>query len=197
VQNAHQSHAKEVVETLARIVREEDISSIVLAGDPQIMSVLQNEMSKDLADRVVDVLKADMKVSDQQLFESTLQRMREEDAKTDAEKVDRLFREYRARGLACTCPQDTLEALANGQVDELLLSTSLEQSHSDEEPVDAILAPEIPDSSGGTESDEPRPVLLADLLVTKARQTDAKVSFIQDPALLAAIDGVGAFLRWR
>jgi peptide subunit release factor 1 (eRF1) len=79
----------------------------------------------------------------------------------------------------------------------LLLSTFLEQSHPAEEQVDAILAPEIPDSSGGTESDEPRPALLADLLVTKARQTDAKVSFIQDPALMAGIDGVGAFLRWR
>jgi peptide subunit release factor 1 (eRF1) len=197
VQNAHQSHAKEVVETLARIVREEGISSIVLAGDPQIMPVLQGEMSKDLADKVVDIVKADMKSSDQQLFQSTLERMREEDARTDAEQVERLLREYRARGLACTGPQETLEALANGQVDELLLSTSLEQSHPAEEQVDAILAPEIPDSSGGTESDEPRPALLADLLVTKARQTDAKVSFIQDPALMAGIDGVGAFLRWR
>jgi protein required for attachment to host cells len=98
VQNAHQSHAKEVVETLARIVREEGISSIVLAGDPQIMPVLQGEMSKDLADKVVDIVKADMKSSDQQLFQSTLERMREEDARTDAEQVERLLREYRARG---------------------------------------------------------------------------------------------------
>jgi hypothetical protein len=33
--------------------------------------------------------------------------------------------------------------------------------------------------------------------VTKAKQTDARVSFIQDAALLAEIDGVGAFLRWH
>ena len=63
--------------------------------------------------------------------------------------------------------------------------------------MDAILAPEVPDSGGGTESDEPRNVLLADLLVTKARQTDATVTFIEDPALLADVGGVGAFLRWR
>jgi peptide subunit release factor 1 (eRF1) len=63
--------------------------------------------------------------------------------------------------------------------------------------VDALLAPEVPDSTGGTESDEPRQVLLPDLLVTKAKQTDARVSFIQDASLLAEVEGVGAFLRWR
>jgi len=82
-------------------------------------------------------------------------------------------------------------------VDEVLISTSLEQTHAEEEPVDAILAPEIPDSQGGTDSDEPRQVLLSDLLVTKARQTDARITFIQDPALLADVGGVGGLLRWR
>jgi peptide subunit release factor 1 (eRF1) len=197
VQNAHQSHAKEVIDALDRIVREDKIRDVILAGDPQIMSRLQAEMPKHLADKVVDVLKLDLKASDQEVFEATLGRMREEDAKTDAGKVERLFREYRARGLACVGAQDTLEALANGQVDELLISGALEQSHAGEQAVDAVLAPEVPDSTGGTDSDEPRQVLLPDLLVTKARQTDARISFIEDPALLAEVEGVGAFLRWR
>jgi peptide subunit release factor 1 (eRF1) len=90
-----------------------------------------------------------------------------------------------------------LEALANGQVDELLISASLEETHGEELKIEAVLAPEVPDSEGGTESDEPRSVLLADLFVTKAKQTDARVSFIQDPELLKDFEGVGAFLRWQ
>jgi peptide subunit release factor 1 (eRF1) len=35
------------------------------------------------------------------------------------------------------------------------------------------------------------------LLVTKAKQTDATVTFIEDAALLERFEGVGAFLRWR
>jgi peptide subunit release factor 1 (eRF1) len=197
VQNAHQSHAKEVIDVLVRLVRDESIRHVILAGDSQITVVLQNEMPRELAERVVDVMKLDLQAADREVFEKTLERMREEDAKTDSEKIDRLFREYRARGLAVVGTQGTLEALANGQVDELLISTTLEQSHPEEEPVEAILAPEVPDSAGETDSDEDRPVLLADLLVTKAKQTDARVSFIQDAALLAEVDGVGAFLRWR
>ena len=169
----------------------------MLAGDSQILPIVQEEMPKHLAEKVVDALKLDLKASDTEVFTATFERMREEDAKTDAEKVARLLREYRARGLAVVGPDETLEALANGQVDELVVSASLEETHGEELPVDAVLAPEIPDSTGGTESDEPRCVLLADLLVTKAKQTDATITFIQDPELLAGVNGVGAFLRWR
>jgi peptide subunit release factor 1 (eRF1) len=197
VENAHASHAKESIEALDRIVKQENVKHVILAGDPQMTPVLQEQLPKHLADKVVDVLKLDFKASDQDVFQATLERMREEDAKTDAQKVERLMQQYRARGLAVAGPEDTLEALANGQVDELLISASLEQTHAEEEPIDAILAPEVPDSTGGTESDEPRQVLIADLLVTKAKQTDATVSFIQDPELLKEVDGVGAFLRWR
>lgn len=197
VEKAHNEHAKEIVDVLERLVREEKIRDIVIAGDVQITTVLQEQMPKHLQDKIVDVLRLDLKSSDQDIFKATLDVMRQQDAMTDADKTGRLFREYRARGLAVIGPQATLEALANGQVDELLLSANLEQIHGEEQPVDAIIAPEIPDSAGGTDSDEPRSVLLADLLVTKAKQTDARVTFIEDASLLEAAEGVGAFLRWR
>lgn len=197
VENAHKDHAKETLDALIRIVKEDRVSQIVLAGDTQILAVLQNEMPKEIAEKVIDTLKIDSKAKEHEVLEKTLEAMRQQDAKSDAEKVERLFSEYRARGLAVVGHEETLLALANGQVDELLISATLEQQHGDREPVEAILAPEIPDSQGGTESDEPRDVLVADLLVTKAKQTDAHVSFIEDPALLAGVDGVGAFLRWR
>ncbi len=68
-------------------------------------------------------------------------------------------------------PKETFEALDLGQVDELLISASLER--------------------------EPGKEIMADQLVTKAAQTSAKVTFIEDPALLAPVEGVGALLRYR
>jgi peptide subunit release factor 1 (eRF1) len=197
VENAQAAHAKEVVERLQRLVQEEKIAHIVIAGDPVIVPVFQQELPKDLADRIVDTIKLDIRASDQEVFQATLEKIREADSKTDAEKVQRLFEQYRGRGLAVAGPEAVLEALTNGQVDELLISASLEAARPAQEPVDAVVAPEIPDSSGGTGSDEPREASLPDLLVTKARQTSAQVSFIQDPALLERVEGVGAFLRWR
>jgi len=107
------------------------------------------------------------------------------------------MQQYRARGLAVVGLEETLEALANGQVEELLLSGAIEESHPQPEEVRAILAPEIPDSGGGTESEEPRQASLPDLLVTKAKQSGATVTFVEDAALLELAGGVAAFLRWR
>jgi peptide subunit release factor 1 (eRF1) len=196
VENAHKDHAKEAIDALERIVREERIRNVVLGCDPAMVPVIEQQLSKQLSEKVVEILRLDTKAPDHEIFETTLDAIREQDAATDAEKAQRLFEHYRAGGLAIAGPRETLEALANGQVDELLISASLERTHADEEPVDAILAPEIPDADGNTATDEPRPALLADLLVTKAKQTSARVSFIEDPNLLASVDGVGAFLRW-
>jgi peptide subunit release factor 1 (eRF1) len=146
---------------------------------------------------MVEVMKLDIHASEQDVLTATLAKLQEQEAKTAGEKVERLMHQYRARGLAVVGPQETLEALANGQVEELLISGALEESHPLPEEVQAILAPEIPDSKGGTISNEPRQASLPDLLVTKAKETGATVTFIEDATLLESIGGVGAFLRWR
>jgi peptide subunit release factor 1 (eRF1) len=47
------------------------------------------------------------------------------------------------------------------------------------------------------ESEEPRRASLPDLLITKAKQTGASITFVEEAGLLDPVDGVGAFLRWR
>jgi peptide subunit release factor 1 (eRF1) len=196
VGNAHQEHAKEVIERLGQIVRDDHVSHIILAGDSVVIPLLQEQLPQEMVP-MVEVMKLDIHASDQDVLSATLEKLQEQEAKTAGEKVDRLMQQYRARGLAVVGFEETLEALANGQVDELLISGALEASHPQLEEVEAILAPEIPDSKGGTESEEPRQVSLPDLLVTKAKQTGAVVTFIEDATLLESTGGVGAFLRWR
>lgn len=196
VGNAHHEHAKEVIECLEKIVREDNVSRIVLAGDQVVIPLLEEQLPREMA-AMTEVIKLDINASEQDVLSATLSKLQTEEAKSAAEKVERLLEQYRARGLAVVGIDETLEALANGQVEELLISGSLELSHPEPEKVDAILAPEIPDSAGDVQSLEPRQACVPDLLVTKARQTSATVTFVEDPALLEAVDGVGGFLRWR
>jgi hypothetical protein len=49
----------------------------------------------------------------------------------------------------------------------------------------------------GDEAAKERPQAIADALVTRAEQTSAAVSFVEDGALLSSVGGVGAFLRYR
>lgn len=179
VDNFHLLHAKEVIDVLARVVREEGIEQIVFAGDEVVIPVLREQLPPFLEDKVVDVLRLDITTPEHRILQATLDVMRQRDAKSDAEKAERLIGEYRAGGLAVVGARDTLAALENGQADEVLLSASAERIRWD---------PHEPEAA---------PPDVADRIVTQARRTSAAVTFIEDPALLAGIGGVGATLRYR
>ncbi|MGH9632157.1 MAG: hypothetical protein ACRD7E_27955, partial [Bryobacteraceae bacterium] len=174
-----------------RIVQDEGVEHIFLAGDEVILSVLREQLPPSLAEKVVDELKLDITTPEHEILRSTLAAMREQDAQTDAERVRVMIDDYRSGGLAVIGVHDVLAALANGQVDTVFLSTGLEQIHSSEERWHEALAPalkELPEDTG---------IRITDALVTRAHQTGAQVRFIEDPALLAGVGGVGAALRYR
>jgi peptide subunit release factor 1 (eRF1) len=196
VGNAHLEHVKEVMERLVQIVREDKISHIILAGDSVVLPLLEQQLHQEMIS-MVEVIKLDIHASEQDVLTATLVKLQEQEATTAAEKVDRLMQQYRARGLAVAGLQETLQALANGQVEELLISGALTGNHPQLEEARGILAPVIPDSVGGAKSEEPRQGSLSDLLVMKAKQTGATVTFVEDAGLLESTGGVAAFLRWR
>jgi hypothetical protein len=92
------------------------------------------------------------------VFSATLAVERVQDAITDADKVERLVNEYRAGGLVVVGLDDVLGALGRGQVDEVLIAGRRDDIRRD----NGDLAPEM-----------------ADELVTRARQTSAKVAIIE------------------
>ena len=99
VGNAHQEHAKEVMERLAQIVREDQISHIILAGDQVVIPLLQEHVPWEMVS-MVEVMKLDIHASELDVLTATLAKLLEQEARTAAEKVDRLMQQYRARGLA-------------------------------------------------------------------------------------------------
>jgi peptide subunit release factor 1 (eRF1) len=194
-ENYHLHHAKEVIDGLERTVRDEQINHVLLAGDEVIVPLLREQMPKHLTDKIVDVLRLDMKTPQHEVLRATLEAMREQDARSDAETVDRLLNDYRAGGLAVVGTRATLAALDAGQVDELVISADRAAIQTEEtQTTDALIATV---TEGGGPEAGPRSVALADRLVTMAHQTAAKVTFIEDTSLLAGVGGVGAFLRFK
>ncbi|MDT7689320.1 MAG: hypothetical protein QOE46_2079 [Acidobacteriota bacterium] len=198
----HLQHAKELAEMLDTVVREDNIKHIILAGDEVIIPVLKEQFPKAVAERVVDVLSLDINAPEHEIFAGTMEAMQEHDAQTDVEKVKRLFDEYRAGGLGVVGSTDTLEALAMGQVEELLISARQQHVEGDREDV-AILSdievaePIVAGQDAAVAGIEADSVIVADDLVTRARQTSARITFIEDASLLEEVGGCGAFLRYR
>ena len=193
--NYHLHHAKEVIETLERVVREEQINYVILAGDEVIVPLLRSQMPKHLTDKVVDILRLDIKTPQHEVLRATLETMGERIAQDQAGRVEQLINEYRAGGLAVAGTHETLAALEIGQVDELVISSTRTAIQVREESaVPPLIATATTDGQSESES---RAIAVADRLVTMAKQTGARVTFIRDDSLLASIGGVGAFLRFK
>ena len=195
--NFHLLHAREVVEVLGRVVREEGADHVILAGDEVIIPLLREQLPPRLKEKVVDVLRLDIRAPEHEVLKATMESLREHNTQTDAEKVRRLLDEYRAGGLAVVGARDTLSALYQGQADELLLSASAREIRCEGEEFDGASAKVhgVPAQlfSGGAEPH----LMAANLIVAHARQTGARVTFVEDAALLADVGGVGALLRYR
>ena len=207
VENYHLQHVKDVVGTLEKIVQAEGLNRIVVAGDPAVLPLLREQLSKPLAGIVVDELSLASDAPGSDVVRETLEAMRALDSRTDREKVEAAVGAYRAGGLGVVGPDATLLALTNGQVDELLISASIARMDGlrGTPAADMALANDAalaepavePSAAGEPASADIGVVRLADELVRKAQQTGARIEFIEDAALLEAHGGVAATPRYR
>jgi peptide chain release factor subunit 1 len=195
-ENYHLQHAKETVEILEKIVRDENIEHVILAGDEEtVIPLLREQMSKEISEKVIDALSLGINTPEHEVLEDSLTAFRRHDSLTDMEKVERLLNEYRGDDLAVAGAPETLAALSNGQVEELLIAAKPESIQFDKEEVEKVLKL--------YESDEPLPEPLdqrtvADELVRRANVlSSARVTFIEDSTRLEQLGGVGGLLRYR
>jgi peptide subunit release factor 1 (eRF1) len=207
IENFHLQHIKEVIEALDKIVQRENIAEIVVAGDEVVLPLLREQMPKHLQQKVVEHVRMNVNSPVEQLIDSSLDTLRRAHTQDEREKVDAAVGGFRSGGLGVVGPEDTLEALVKGQVDELLISSQLGSL----QPVGALAPSTAADSLGAVLSEpvlepiaagEPADadagmVRLADELVTRATQTSAKITFIENGELLAGYGGVAAILRFR
>ena len=119
--NFHMHHIKEVVDTLDKIVREEDLSQIVVSGAEVAMPILREQLPKHLADKIVEI-GAHEDGESGSFVQRTMAALREKDAETDVEKVQELMDAWQSGGLGVAGPEATLSAFQLGQVEELIIT---------------------------------------------------------------------------
>ena len=158
-----------VVDALDKVVTQERLDRIVVACDEVAKPILMEQLPKHLAEKVIDIVNVDVKSIEQhELLKETIDALRREDAKSDAEHVQRMLDAWRAGGLAVAGIEATIRALDMRQVEELLIAGR----------PDRVVGP-------------------ADELIAKAQQNSARIRFIEDDSLLADVGGVGALLRFK
>ena len=185
--NVHVQHMKEVVDALGKIVREENINQVVVSADVVALSKFKEQLPAHLADKIVDT------VPQSDAFDA----IRVKDAETDVEKVQELLDEWQSGGLGVVGPEATLSAFELGQVDELIITGSVNTLKPVQKlPDGATFEMQVETSDPTGRIDEARLKLSAEL-IKRAQQTAASIRFIEDATLLEDVGGVGALLRFR
>ena len=181
---------------LETIMRDEGIEDVILAGDEAtVIPLLRDQMSKELAEKVIDAVSLGIDTPEHEVLETSLNLFRRHDSVTDMEKVERLLNEYRADDLGVAGVPETLAALSNGQVEEMLIAAKPDGIQFDKEEVEKVL--EIYRNEGPL-PEELDQRTVADELVKRAKVlSSARVTFIEDSTRLERLGGVGAFLRYR
>lgn len=198
VENIHLQHMKEVVDLLDRVVRAESLDRVVISCDDTTRPLVMEQLPQHVAEKVIDLARMDIHAPEHDILARTLDALREHDADTDAAQVERMLGAWRAGGLGVAGPENTLKALEQGQVEELLITASpalLRRA----KVVTADAAPGSLDvdtsaPATGLDTDQHR---LADHLVAHAHLSSARIRFIENPDLLADVGGVGALLRFK
>ena len=196
--NFHLHHAKEVIDVLDRVVREESLTRIVLSCDEVTKPTLMEQMPQHLAEKVIDIVKMDINTPEHEVLAQTLEALRQHDVDGDVAAVERMFDAWRGSGLGVVGPEDTLDALSKHQVEELLITaTPALLRRASSMPPGTAPGPVDVDTSAPSAELDPERLKLADELVTRAQQTSARIRFIENPDLLSEVGGVGAILRFK
>jgi stalled ribosome rescue protein Dom34 len=169
---------------------------VILAGDEAVViPLLREQMPKTVEEKILDALSLGIDTPEHELLEESLTVFRRHDSLSDMEKVERLLNEYRADDLGVAGVPDTLAALSNGQVEEMLIAAKAESIQYDQEEVKKVLELYRDEEPLPDELDQRS---VADELVKRANTLSAaKVTFIEDSTRLELLGGVGGFLRYR
>ena len=93
---------------LDRVVRAERIDQIIIGGDEVFASLVRSKFPQHLLAKVLDIIPLDIGRPEGTVLAATLEALRQKDAETDAQVVDRLFEAVRGSELGVLGAEDAL-----------------------------------------------------------------------------------------
>ena len=202
IENYHLQHAKEVVAELESVVKKLQIDELILCGDETtIMPTLRAQLPKELEEKVIGTLNMSQYETVDDIREKTREAFGIDKAVRDQKEVQRVFDAAKsAAGMGALGVADTLRALSNGQVQDLVIASDFDAIEYKPGEVEKILSEYAPGEDRS--SVDTMPIAhnggeIADELITRAINSDARIVFIDDSSLLSEAGGVGAVFRFN
>jgi len=191
-----------VVAELEEAMNKYSVEHLIIAGDEEtILPVIGPELSKPLEDKLIGSVSIADYQSEDEIREKTLDVVTTEMATLQMKEVERVNDATKAAAkLGTLGVEDTLRALANGQVEELVIASNIDSIDYSKKKIKKILKEYEPgDDTAPTDAtvNVNDAAEIADQLVMRAINTAAKIMFVKDDSLLEEAGGVGSILRFN
>jgi peptide chain release factor subunit 1 len=185
-----------VAEHLTKIMKEEEVARIVVAGPGTAKGDFVKRLPQALGAQVLAIEDADFKAAgpaDDALVRRFVSLMRDEEAKRDLHWVDVLRRELQTGGLAATGPLECARHAAGGRVARLIVLRGSTSPGSKCEEHQEVFPRGHKCHCGAAGGD----VDLVNEAVEFTVRSDGEWEFVEPPEpFLSGAGGVGAILRW-
>ena len=197
IDNFHRQHAKEVVEEMGKLIRDERIDRVVLSGDESVViPMLRGEIPKEFEDNIAGTISLNVKSPVHEIFDAASKVIEDHDAELERQEIERLLEQNYDDGIGIVGVDGTLKALFNGQVQQLFISADPDEINYSRNEVRDVLRAYEP----GEDSDLPDPAEKTEVLnefIRRAAASADSIRFVSDPRLLKTHGGVGAILRYQ
>jgi peptide subunit release factor 1 (eRF1) len=195
-QNELLHYAKDVADTLDRLVQESGVERVVLLGSQEPLGELEAALPAALAEKVVGRDTAVQVGGDlEDLLEAARALAEEQERAEEARLAERIRDEYLKGGLAAFGERDVLAALREGRVEALLVTRDARLRGMRCRDCE-LLAAAKPQQCPGCRSTSVFEVDLVNEMVALAAQTSAESEFADPTPVLEEAGGVAALLRY-
>ncbi len=193
-----QKNTREIVERLSRIVERREVDYVILAGDELILGELRKHLTPAVREKLIDEERIDITTKAHDILRRTIAVVRDTEARDSRRLADTVIDRFRSGGLAVAGLDPTIEALNREQVDQLLLSEDYGGEVGWQCPDCRVLgrAP-APSECPFCAAPLPEKIDLREAMVRRAERTGRRVEIVEEHGGLAALEGVGALLRYR
>lgn len=171
--------ARDTIEQAQKELRSTGVDILILAASDVMASALTNAMPDNLTDILVDTVRMESVVTDQENLEQTLPVAEEAERKAEQESVDRLKNAVGEGSLGAAGADESIRALQNGQADTLVMNDTFQGDGWADYEMHVFGVDNLPTNHPvGGEVANLVPIELREELVRLAFISDAKVDII-------------------
>jgi hypothetical protein len=193
-----QKNAREIVERLGAIAAAREVDYVIVAGDEPILGEIRRHLTPAIRELLVDIDGISIEADKHEILRRTIDVVRRSEVEDSRRLADMVVGRFRAGGLAVAGLDPTIEALNAERVDVLLLHEAFDGEVGWQCPQCRVLgrAP-VPRACPFCQAPAPESIDLREAMVRRAERTGRSVEIVEEHETLAALEGVGATLRYR